>query len=109
MAILTVNNIKKMFGTDVILENVSFEVQKGDRIGLVGINGSGMHTNMSLFRDGKNAFYDPDGEKGLSKVAYSFIAGILAHARARNLDRLYGAARLPRYGKARVRRGHDRI
>ena len=31
MAILTVNNIKKMFGTDVILENVSFEVQKGDR------------------------------------------------------------------------------
>ena len=46
---------------------------------IFGINGSGMHTNMSLFRNGKNVFYDPDGEKGLSKEAYSFIAGILAH------------------------------
>ncbi len=46
---------------------------------IFGINGSGMHTNMSLFKDGKNVFYDPDGEKGLSKEAYSFIAGLLAH------------------------------
>ena len=46
---------------------------------IFGINGSGMHTNMSLFRDGKNVFYDENGEKGLSKEAYSFIAGILAH------------------------------
>lgn len=44
-----------------------------------GINGSGMHTNMSLFKDGKNAFYDPDGAKKLSKDAYHFIAGLLAH------------------------------
>ncbi len=44
MAILTVNNIKKMFGTDVIIENISFEIQKGDRVGLVGINGSGKTT-----------------------------------------------------------------
>lgn len=44
MAILTVNNIKKMFGTDVIIQNITFEVQKGDRIGLVGINGSGKTT-----------------------------------------------------------------
>ena len=47
-----------------------------------GINGSGMHTNMSLFKDGKNAFADPSDPKGLSKEAYSFIAGILKHMKA---------------------------
>lgn len=46
-----------------------------------GINGSGMHTNMSLFKDGKNIFADPKGERGLSKDAYSFIAGLLAHVK----------------------------
>ena len=34
---------------------------------IFGMAGSGMHTNMSLFRNGKNAFYDPDGPAGLSK------------------------------------------
>ena len=46
---------------------------------IFGQAGNGMHTNMSLFRDGKNVFYDPNDEKGLSKEAYSFIAGILHH------------------------------
>ena len=36
---------------------------------------------MSLFQGGKNAFYDPDDPKGLSKEAYSFIAGLLAHVK----------------------------
>lgn len=48
---------------------------------IYGINGSGMHTNMSLFKDGKNVFFDENGEKGLSKEAYSFIAGLLKHVR----------------------------
>lgn len=46
---------------------------------IFGINGSGMHTNMSLFKDGKNAFFDPSDELQLSPVAYSFIAGVLEH------------------------------
>lgn len=46
---------------------------------IYGIAGSGMHTNMSLFKDGKNAFYDPQDKLGLSKEAYSFIAGVLEH------------------------------
>lgn len=46
---------------------------------IFGINGSGMHTNMSLFKDGKNAFFDQAGELQLSDTAYSFIAGVLKH------------------------------
>ena len=48
---------------------------------LFGVAGSGMHINMSLFKDGKNTFYDPNGERQLSKTAYSFIAGLLAHVK----------------------------
>ena len=48
---------------------------------LDGVQGSGMHTHMSLWRDGENAFYDPDHEYGLSTIAQQFIAGILRHAR----------------------------
>ena len=46
---------------------------------LYGVNGSGMHTNRSLTKDGKNIFDDPEGENGLSKEAYYFIAGIMKH------------------------------
>ena len=47
-----------------------------------GINGSGMHTNMSLFKDGKNAFCDAEDKNGLSKEAYYFIGGIMKHINA---------------------------
>ncbi|WP_181348596.1 type I glutamate--ammonia ligase [Thalassobacillus sp. CUG 92003] len=47
---------------------------------LFGVNGSGMHANMSLFKDGKNAFYDEKGDMELSDVAYQFTAGIIKHA-----------------------------
>ena len=45
-------------------------------------NGSGMHINMSLRKDGKNAFVDEKGELGLSKEAYYFIGGIMKHIKA---------------------------
>lgn len=49
---------------------------------IFGEAGSGMHINQSLFKDGKNAFYDPEDKLGLSKIAYWFIGGILKHAGA---------------------------
>ena len=47
---------------------------------VMGINGSGMHTNLSLSKAGTNAFYDPKGEDGLSKMAHEFISRVLNHA-----------------------------
>ena len=47
-----------------------------------GVNGSGMHTHMSLFKDGENAFYDPNDELGLSKTLRYFVGGLLKHARS---------------------------
>ncbi len=44
-----------------------------------GVNGSGMHINMSLSRDGRNIFDDPFDKLGLSKEAYYFIGGIIKH------------------------------
>lgn len=49
---------------------------------LYGVNGSGMHCNLSLFKNGENVFFDQNGELQLSDDARHFIAGILKHAPA---------------------------
>ncbi|HEY2119374.1 MAG TPA: glutamine synthetase family protein [Candidatus Acidoferrum sp.] len=46
---------------------------------VVGVNGSGMHTNVSISKDGKNLFWDPKGEEKLSKMGWSFVDKILTH------------------------------
>jgi glutamine synthetase len=48
---------------------------------LFGENGSGMHTHMSLFKDGRNQFFDGDDQYHLSPTGKAFIAGLLHHAR----------------------------
>ncbi len=47
---------------------------------VVGVNGNGMHTNVSVSKGGKNLFWDPKGEEKLSKAGWSFIDRILTHA-----------------------------
>ena len=47
---------------------------------VTGVNGSGMHTNLSLTRAGKNIFHDAKGEDGLSALGWTFIDRILANA-----------------------------
>lgn len=45
-------------------------------------NGSGMHVHQSLWKDGKNVFFDPQGYSLLSETALYYIGGLLAHARS---------------------------
>ncbi len=46
---------------------------------VVGVNGSGMHTNVSISKGGKNLFWDPRGEEKLSKFGWEFVDRILTH------------------------------
>ncbi|MBU6362536.1 MAG: glutamine synthetase family protein [Chloroflexota bacterium] len=46
---------------------------------VVGVNGSGMHTNMSVAQNGKNLFWDPQGELKLSNFAWNMVDRILSH------------------------------
>jgi glutamine synthetase len=64
--------------------------QVADRMGMTasflpkpitGVNGSGMHTNISVARDGVNTFYDPAGRESLSAAAWDFLYRILYSAK----------------------------
>src|ERR1035441_50104 len=46
---------------------------------IVGVNGSGMHTNVSVMQKGKNLFWDANGEEKMSGTAWEFIDRILSH------------------------------
>jgi glutamine synthetase len=46
---------------------------------VTGVNGSGMHTNVSITKDGKNLFWDPAGEEKISELGWSFVDRILTH------------------------------
>lgn len=46
---------------------------------VVGVNGNGMHTNVSVNVNGKNLFWDPNGEEKLSRFAWDFVDRVLTH------------------------------
>lgn len=56
MAIITVNNVTKSYGIDIILQNISFIVNEKDKIGVIGKNGAGKSTLFNLLA----GFTEPD-------------------------------------------------
>lgn len=64
MIVLSCNNICKSFGIDVILNNISFSINKGEKVGLVGVNGAGKST---LFKILTNQLSYDTGELFVSK------------------------------------------
>ena len=76
MAILTVNDITLSFGEETILEHITFEMQKGEHIGLVGVNGSGKTTlfkilNGEYIPDNGSVVFSKDTALGLSLIHIS--------------------------------------
>ncbi len=67
--------------TKAIVDNMGYMVTFMPKP-FFGVNGSGMHCHQSLFKDGKNAFYDPNGKDELSQEARYFIGGLLKHSKA---------------------------
>ena len=72
MSLLEVVDVKKLYGADLVFENVSFSVANKDRIGVVGANGSGKTTLMRILSGIE------DFDSGIVKVAKGYSVGYLA-------------------------------
>ncbi len=71
MIILSANDITKAYGTDVILKDISFHINAGDRVGLIGLNGAGKTTLLNILAG------DLDADSGNVFVSNDTVIGYL--------------------------------
>ena len=81
MALITVSGLMMEFGDQRLFENMNFEIQKGDRVGLIGVNGSGKTT---LFRILTGEYSPTDGTVVINKNS---TVGYMQQHVCRNLER----------------------
>lgn len=80
MIVLNCNNISFLYGTEVIIKNISFSLQENDKVGLVGVNGAGKST---LFKILTGELHQEEGELFISK---ELVLGYLKQNAALNSD-----------------------
>ena len=81
MALITVQGLKMEFGEQLLFDGMSFEIQEGDRVGLIGVNGAGKTT---LFKLLTGEYYPTDGTVVVNK---NVTIGYMEQHVCRNLDR----------------------
>ncbi|MFR3072363.1 MAG: ATP-binding cassette domain-containing protein [Paeniclostridium sp.] len=78
MIVLSCNNLNKSFGIDTILENISFTVNEGDKVGIVGVNGTGKRLYLRLFQvntdDSGDIYTSKDCEVGYLEQNTNFYS-----------------------------------